>query len=228
MDEKGESMYVITSFFFAFSSRHGPPRPCCLFDCVGWRELFLSNVPKRSIRSENFGDVHAGSSKPQLNESFATDDRGDTPISESLLAAVRDVASMNKELEKALDASDSDRVQALLNLGANPDHYSGSRKETPLITACFNQDLASIQYLLKAQADPNKVIPGVGDQITPLMIAAEHGMHEAVAELIKFNADPHKRSQNGDTALLAAARTNNHDAFALLVGSIISQPTSTF
>ena len=54
------------------------------------------------------------------------------------------------------------------------------------------------------------------------MIAAENGLTEAVAELLKCKADPHVRNPQGETALLAAARTNNHDAFAVLVGSMVS------
>ena len=89
------------------------------------------------------------------------------------------------------------------------------------MTACYNSDTDSVKYLLNAQADPNQK-PAGEDQVTPLMIAAENGMTEAVIELLAHMADPHVRNANGETALLAAARTNNHDTFAVLVGSMVS------
>lgn len=125
---------------------------------------------------------------------------------------------------KALDAMDSIRVKSTLDLGANPNFQHSARKETPLMSACYNSDFDSVKCLLNAQADPNLR----GDKstetftVTPLMIAAENGMTEAVSELLRCNADPHVKNQNGETALLAAARTNNHDAFAILVGSMVS------
>ena len=199
-----------------------------MLDCSGWRELFGSRFPKPAKLPNNlrvgYSKLADGSSQLHLNESVGPDDSGSvTGISKGLLSTVQDVSDMNKELERALDASDSDRVKAVLTLGANPNHFSSIRRETMLMTACFNRDVESVKHLLDAQADPNQVLPGSNNQVTPLMIAAEHGLHEAVAELIRHNADPHIRNRNGETALLAAARTNNHDAFALLVGSMVSQ-----
>lgn len=87
--------------------------------------------------------------------------------------------------------------------------------------SCFYMDTDSVKHLLHAQADPNQT-GFMGDQVTPLMIAAEQGMTEAVSELLRHGANPHVRNKSGETALLAAARTNNHDAFAALVGSMVS------
>jgi ankyrin repeat protein len=75
--------------------------------------------------------------------------------------------------------------------------------------------------LIAARADPN--LTPLAD-VTPLMISAENGLTEAVSELLRAKADPHLRNSQGETALLAAARTNNHDAFAVLVGSMVSAP----
>jgi len=222
----GNHVYAQSSAIKSLS-RPGPPKSCCLFDCAGLKEFFTSSFPKAAnLQTATEGrhlETGSGLSKVHLDESFMEETDKSTPISRGLLLAVRDLTAMNKELEKALDAADSDRVKAVLGLGANPNHFSGNRKETMLMTACFNRDTESVKHLLHAQADPNQTVSGMKDQVTPLMIAAEHGMHEAVAELIKYNADPHVRNYQGETALLAAARTNNHDAFALLIGSMVSQ-----
>ena len=143
---------------------------------------------------------------------------------------MRDVKTLNGELLKALDAIDSQKVKSVLDLGANPNFQHASRKETPLMSACYNGDSDAVRYLLNAQADPNtRLVGAIGNDsiVTPLMIAAENGMTEAVSELLRYNADPHIRNPNGETALLAAARTNNHDAFAVLVGSMVSSSTTS-
>jgi ankyrin repeat protein len=158
-----------------------------------------------------------------LNESMNSDSDNHT-FSETLLHTVKDISVLSKELEAAVDASDPDRVIKALERGANPNNFHSGRPESLLMSACFNGDLDVVLCLLRGGADPNQ---GVSDtkrniQITPLMIAAETGMTDLVSELLRANADPHLRNSNGETALLAAARTNNHDAFAMLVGSMVS------
>ena len=204
---------------------HGPPKSCCLFDCAPIKALFASAFPTpaqgvSAERIRSFEPVHS-ISRPFLNESVLSDEPDALPISSELMSTVRDVASLNKELVRALDSISSARVKVVLDLGANPNHQPSSRKETLLMTACYNSDTDSVKYLLNAQADPNQK-PAGEDQVTPLMIAAENGMTEAVTELLAHMADPHVRNANGETALLAAARTNNHDTFAVLVGSMVS------
>ena len=144
------------------------------------------------------------------------------PISKNLLSTVRDMTGLNHELVKALDSVDPLRTKALLDNGANPNYQPQDRKETPLMTACYNSDAESVQYLLRALADPNQYSSNT--RVTPLMIAAENGLTDVVSELLRSKADPHVRNTDGETALLAAARTNNHDAFAVLVGSMVSAP----
>ena len=155
-----------------------------------------------------------------LDESMASVDT--LPISKELLSTVRDMTGLNRELIKSLDSIDPLRTKALLDNGANPNYQPHDRKETPLMTACYNSDTESVQYLLKALADPNQY--STQSRITPLMIAAENGLTDAVSELLRSKADPHVRNSDGETALLAAARTNNHDAFAILVGCMVSAP----
>jgi ankyrin repeat protein len=130
------------------------------------------------------------------------------------------------ELEKAMDQSNPKRVKAALDQGANPNHVHSNKRETMLMAACYNHDEESLVHLLNAAADPNRVISKSADNITPLMIAAENGLARGVSELLRHNANPHVRNANGETALLAAARTNHHDAFALLVGSMVSAPAT--
>jgi ankyrin repeat protein len=163
--------------------------------------------------------------RPLLHESVVSDGHP-SPISSGLLNIVRDVASLNVELERALEENNWKRVKATLDHGANPNHLHRNKRETMLMTACYNHDEDSLIHLLQAGADPNGIIAThqSGDQITPLMIAAENGLTRGVSELLRHNANPHVRNANGETALLAAARTNHHDAFAVLVGSMVSSP----
>lgn len=196
----------------------------CGCNCSSLRSLFSDSFPKPANESDPV--AYSGREIPTpprqyLNESVLSEEHDLLPISRELLYTVRDVKTLNGELVKALDAIDSARVKSVLDLGANPNIQHLSRKETPLMSACYNGDHDSVRYLLNAQADPNMRTDDAAI-VTALMIAAENGMTETVSELLRFNADPHVRNAAGETALLAAARTNNHDAFAVLVGSMVS------
>ena len=203
--------------------RPGAVKSCCSFDCSGITSLFRSSFPKPALEAETSARRDT-SVRQYLNESLLSEDQDVLPISKNLLFTVRDVKTLNSELTKALDSVDSLRVKSILELGANPNFTHSSKKETPLMSACFNNDADSVKYLLNAQADPNLRgdTSNTLSTVTPLMIAAENGMTECVSELLRCKADPHTRNHNGETALLAAARTNNHDAFAVLVGSMVS------
>jgi ankyrin repeat protein len=198
---------------------------CCFFNCASLRSLWDSTIPKpvsadgirRRLSVTPPPHVQANS---LLDESMGSVDT--LPISKELLSTVRDMTGLNMELIRALDAVDSLRTRALLENGANPNYQPQDRKETPLMTACYNSDVESVQYLLRALADPNQC--SNESRETPLMIAAENGLTDIVSELLRSKADPHVRNMEGETALLAAARTNNHDAFAVLVGSMVSAP----
>lgn len=188
--------------------------------------MFSSGIPRGNSPSSalNAG-IHTSNHRNNfnLNES-ALSDIDSPPISRSLMDAVRDANGLNSGLESALESGNHERVKVALENGANPNSYHSTRRETLLMTACFNSDTTSVIMLLHAGADPNQIVQGRQSEVhvTPLMIAAENGMTEAVTELLHFKADPHTRNLNGETALLAAARTNNHDTFAALVGSMVS------
>jgi uncharacterized protein len=162
-----------------------------------------------------------------LNESLVSEGfETHTPMPLELLSSITDIAVLNSELVNALDLGYSERVRVTLEQGADPNFQPQGRNDTLLMTACYNGDTESVLYLLEAGADPNRtVIVDDSRIITPLMIAAESGMTEAVAALLQHSADPHVRTALGDTALLAAARSNNHDAFAVLVGSMVRGST---
>jgi ankyrin repeat protein len=201
---------------------------CCLLNCASLRSLWNSSIPKPVTapglrRSVTVTPPAHAQPNSLLDESMASVDT--LPISKELLSTVRDMTGLNHELIKALDAVDSIRTRAILEHGANPNYQPQDRKETPLMTACYNSDIESVQYLLRALADPNQCANQT--RVTPLMIAAENGLTDIVSELLRCKADPHVRNVEGETALLAAARTNNHDAFAVLVGSMVSAPPDT-
>jgi ankyrin repeat protein len=78
----------------------------------------------------------------------------------------------------------------------------------------YNDDLATVDLLLKAGANP-KVANGFG--ATPLSMAAETGNAAVVKRLLEAGADANERIANRDTALMMAARSGNVDAIAALL-----------
>ena len=86
---------------------------------------------------------------------------------------------------------------------------------TALYLASTNADVAVIEKLLKAGADPNA---GLLSGETPLMAAANRGRLDSVALLLKNGADPNMQESNsGQTALMWAAAESHPKVVKLLV-----------
>jgi len=92
---------------------------------------------------------------------------------------------------------------------------------TPLHAAVMNHSISCLKILLLYRCDPNIrfVATGVGENETPLMVAACEGDPAAVAMLLEFGAVADRTNHSGNTALhMACARGLTRVAEALIEG----------
>jgi uncharacterized protein len=85
---------------------------------------------------------------------------------------------------------------------------------TPLHMAVRANDIASVQRLLRAGADPSS---SNRYGITPLSLAAENGNAEMMTTLLKAGADAKAMLPGGQTLLMTASRTGNPEVVKLLL-----------
>ena len=106
------------------------------------------------------------------------------------------------DLYDAAKAGNMDRVQLLLEQGADKDAKFGHRNETPLYGAASNGHLSIVQLLVEQGANMEKA-----NRIdwTPLMIAAQYGHLNVVRYLLDQGANRDKASRGGWTSLHNAA-----------------------
>ena len=87
-------------------------------------------------------------------------------------------------------------MRKLLDAGANANHIEKTG-ETILMVATRTGSADAVRALLEHGANPNIAEPQL--QLTPLMIAAEGGYTEIVADLLKHKADIQVRTRTGAT-----------------------------
>ena len=124
----------------------------------------------------------------------------------------------NTPLCWAAGFGDLPTVKELIQAGAGVEVVGGMIGFTPLIWgAGFNEDPKVVEYLLSLDADieAKDVLQGA----TPLMHAARTNMHENVALLIKSGADLKATDNEGNNALLMAAK--NAGADAKMIGILV-------
>jgi ankyrin repeat protein len=85
---------------------------------------------------------------------------------------------------------------------------------TPLHWAVRGNDIAQMDRLLRAGANPNAA-NRYG--VTPIYLACENGSAAAVARLLKAGVSANATGNYGETALMTCARTGNADAAKVLI-----------
>jgi ankyrin repeat protein len=109
---------------------------------------------------------------------------------------------------------DAAQIRALAARGADVNERAGVNGWTPLEHAIHKNQLASVQALLDAGADPNAASPG---GTTPLIMAAGYGYTPIVELLLHNRANPRLTDGKGNNALDAAmSGTGDIDRFTLL------------
>ncbi len=122
-------------------------------------------------------------------------------------------AAAESPLITAARAGDAERVDALLDQGADPRAASPDGT-TALHWAARAAQAAAVELLLAAGADP-AAANRYG--VTPLALAAENGDAASVAALLAAGVDANAASPDGETALLLAARTGRVEVLDLLL-----------
>jgi len=86
---------------------------------------------------------------------------------------------------------------------------------TALHWAVYRKDLELVQMLLAEGANPN-IRNDYG--ATPMSVASEHGIHSIMQALLDAGGDAESPNSEGQTLLMAVARTGNTDTASLLLG----------
>lgn len=119
------------------------------------------------------------------------------------------------EMMKAVKANDPERVQRLLDGGADVNALE-SNGDAPLVMAAYLGHTDVVRVLLEAGADVTAVDPGM--KATALHAAAYAGRTEAAALLIKHGIEINKQGPyNGYTALHDAIWQNNIDTARVII-----------
>jgi ankyrin repeat protein len=105
----------------------------------------------------------------------------------------------------AIETGNAEMVQDLLRAGAEP---RGPATLPALHSAAVQGDADVVYVLVEAGAELNR--PAGEEGRTPLIYAAEEGFLDVVEVLMEAGADVDAADDQGDTAILAAARRSRH------------------
>ena len=108
-------------------------------------------------------------------------------------------------------------MRSLLDSGATIDLQAPDGTSALLAACAFartSRDIAGVELLLSRGAQP-KLAKAEGNDA--LMLAARHGLAEAVIALLKSGADPRRKNRYGTTALMQAARGHLVETVRLLL-----------
>jgi len=106
-----------------------------------------------------------------------------------------------------------DRVSILLLEGADPN-IANDYGNTPLFLAIQNRYPTIVRLLLEKGSNPNIRANYLGH--TLLITASAIGNIEIVESLLRYGANPYKRTSDGFSALTTSIVNNNHDVAELL------------
>jgi ankyrin repeat protein len=110
-------------------------------------------------------------------------------------------------------------MAALLAAGADPDRPDGDLRVRPLHTAAGAGHIRIVRRLLRAGANPNVRVKGMG---TPLHLAASYGHLDCVRALVRAGADASLCDEDGKRAIDYARRYGRTDVVKFLKGIGIS------
>ena len=116
------------------------------------------------------------------------------------------------DLYDAAEAGDLERVQVLVEQGADKDEVNEDGQTPLYIAACIGH-LAVVRYLVEQGADMEKVY----FEWTPLIIASIHGKLEVVRYLLDQGANRDKADDSRRTPLHHAARNGHLETAKLLM-----------
>ncbi|MEK4365887.1 ankyrin repeat domain-containing protein [Paenibacillus sp. FSL M8-0212] len=111
------------------------------------------------------------------------------------------VTSADKQLFKAVEDSDTERIEQMIQAGANINAQDQNGRTSTMI-ATYNNDLTSAKVLIEAGADVN-----IQDdmQNTPFLYAGAEGYLDILKLTIEAGADPAITNRYGGTALIPAS-----------------------
>ncbi|WP_419888812.1 ankyrin repeat domain-containing protein [Paenibacillus xylanexedens] len=111
------------------------------------------------------------------------------------------MTSADEQLFKAVEDSDTERIEQMIQAGANINAQDQSGRTVTMI-ATYNNDLTSAKVLIEAGADVN-----IQDDMknTPFLYAGAEGYLDILKLTIEAGADPAITNRYGGTALIPAA-----------------------
>ena len=128
-------------------------------------------------------------------------------------AALRRVTALDRDLYEAAEAGDVQRINALLDAGANVNAAIDG-DGSPLIGAARKGRAAAAVLLMNRGADPSLAVEGDGN---PLIMAAAGGHTEVVALLLDRGARIDQVVPNDENPLIRASARGNLEVVRLLV-----------
>ncbi|PQP81542.1 hypothetical protein C0Q44_17640 [Paenibacillus sp. PCH8] len=116
-------------------------------------------------------------------------------------AEEKTMTSADEELFKAVEDSDTERIEQWIQAGANINAQDQSGRTAAMI-ATYNNDLTSANVLIKAGADVN-----IQDNMknNPFLYAGAEGYLDILKLTIEAEADPAITNRYGGTALIPAS-----------------------
>lgn len=121
--------------------------------------------------------------------------RNDSKVEEKAMT------SADEQLFKAVEDSDTERIEQMIQAGANINAQDQSGRTAAMI-ATYNNDLTSAKVLIEAGADVN-----IQDDMknTPFLYAGAEGYLDILKLTIEAGADPAITNRYGGTALIPAS-----------------------
>lgn len=198
--------WLLVALLFVGCGRESPPRDTASTQSAAMSDLTRDSVPESSPPPA----APAATVTPEEMRQAALEGQSSTVATAIEQGADVNAADAEGRTALQLAAFDghTDVVQQLLGHDAQVDHRDQAGR-TALMYAASGPNVATVNVLLEANADPN-VVDKV-ENFTALMFAAAEGQLEVVDALLKRGADTTLTDVDGDTARDFATQ-NGHQA----------------